>query len=158
MTRILAMARADITTGVSDRLPKTRLAVAREQAVRSLEVARSRQVASLAFGQLAHLGLTGVVEAGAAAAFAVATLEKLTAYEQTSKIEIRESIRVWLAHHGQYEPAAAVLGVHRHTLRYRVRKAAELLGRDLDDPSARMDLWFALTVHSGQREGLDRPV
>lgn len=150
MTRILTMARPDITIGVSDRLPKTRLATARDQALRGLEVARSRRVASLAFGELAKLGLTGVVEAGAAAAFAVATLEKLTAYEQTSKVDLRESIRVWLAHHGQYEPAAAVLGVHRHTLRYRVRKAAELLGRDLDDPSARMDLWFALTVHSGQ--------
>ncbi len=107
-------------------------------------------MSALRFGDLTRLGLAGVVEPEAAEAFAAATLEQLTAYERSSKIDLRESLRVWLAHHGQFEPAAGSLGIHRHTLRYRVRKAAELLGRDLDDPSVRMDLWFALTVHSGQ--------
>jgi purine catabolism regulator len=55
-----------------------------------------------------------------------------------------ESVRVWLAHHGQWEPAAAQLAVHRHTLRKRIRRAAELLGRDVDQPGTRAELWVAL--------------
>jgi len=58
--------------------------------------------------------------------------------------ELRETLRVWLAHHGQWDPAATRLGVHRHTLRNRVRKAEELLGRSLDSPGLRAELWLAL--------------
>lgn len=36
------------------------------------------------------------------------------------------------------------LGVHRHTLRYRMRRVEEILGRSLDDPDVRMELWLAL--------------
>jgi purine catabolism regulator len=54
------------------------------------------------------------------------------------------SLRAWLAHHGQWEPAAAALGVHRHTLRKRMRRAGDLLGRDLDEPGTRAELWLAL--------------
>jgi purine catabolism regulator len=150
LTRFVAMARPGLTLGASERVPTAQIAAARDQAVHSLQVARSRRVPSMGFGELTRLGLSGVVEPEAATAFAAATLERLTAYERTSKVDLRESLRVWLSHHGQFEPAAGALGIHRHTLRYRVRKAADLLGRDLDDPSVRMDLWFALTVHSGQ--------
>lgn len=59
---------------------------------------------------------------------------------------IEQSLVVWLAHHGQTSPAAAELGVHRHTLRGRVRTAASLLQRDLDDPDARAELWAALRL------------
>ncbi len=150
LTRVITMAGSGTTLGSSERQPTMQIAAARGQALHSLQVARSRKVPSLGFGELTRLGLSGVVEPAAAEAFAAATLEILTAYERTSTIDLRESVRVWLAHHGQFEPAARTLGIHRHTLRYRVRKAAQLLGRDLDDPSVRMDLWFALSVHSGQ--------
>ncbi|SER64098.1 purine catabolism regulatory protein [Lentzea xinjiangensis] len=58
--------------------------------------------------------------------------------------ETRETVRVWLAHHGAWDPAAARLGVHRHTVRNRVRKAEEALGRSLDSPGLRAELWLAL--------------
>jgi purine catabolism regulator len=34
--------------------------------------------------------------------------------------------------------------VHRHTLRKRMARAAELLDRDLDAPGVRAELWIAL--------------
>ncbi|MCD0448463.1 PucR family transcriptional regulator [Actinocorallia sp. API 0066] len=59
---------------------------------------------------------------------------------------LRASLHAYLAHHGQGDPAARALGVHRHTLRNRMRRTAELLGRDLDDPTVRAELWLALTL------------
>ncbi|WP_439659957.1 PucR family transcriptional regulator [Lentzea sp. HUAS TT2] len=58
--------------------------------------------------------------------------------------ETRETLRIWLTHHGAWDPAAAELGVHRHTLRNRVRKAEQALGRSLDSPGLRAELWLAL--------------
>jgi len=69
--------------------------------------------------------------------FADALLEPLDA-------ETRETLRVWLSHHGSWDPAAAQLGVHRHTLRNRVRRAEQALGRSLDSPGLRAELWLAL--------------
>ena len=43
--------------------------------------------------------------------------------------------------------AAAELHVHRHTLRYRVRKIEELTGRDLSNAGDRLELWLALRAH-----------
>lgn len=59
---------------------------------------------------------------------------------------ILHSLRVWLAHHGQTSPAAAELGIHRHTLRTRMQTAESLLQRDLDEPGTRADLWAALQL------------
>ncbi|MET9231161.1 PucR family transcriptional regulator [Lentzea sp. NPDC003310] len=69
--------------------------------------------------------------------FAEAVLRPLDA-------ESRETLRVWLGHHGAWDPAAAELAVHRHTLRNRVRRAEQALGRSLDSPGVRAELWLAL--------------
>ena len=44
------------------------------------------------------------------------------------------------------DTAAADLGVHRHTLRYRMKRVEEALGRSLDDADLRAELWLALRV------------
>ncbi|MEV7613364.1 helix-turn-helix domain-containing protein [Streptomyces sp. NPDC089799] len=62
---------------------------------------------------------------------------------------LRGTLRAWLAHHGGWDRAATSLGVHRNTVRQRIARCAELLGRDLDDPDVRMELWFALNRASG---------
>ncbi|MER8092180.1 PucR family transcriptional regulator [Streptomyces goshikiensis] len=54
------------------------------------------------------------------------------------------TLRAWLAHHGSWDRTAAALGVHRNTVRQRVARCTALLGRDLDDPDTRMEMWFAL--------------
>ena len=63
---------------------------------------------------------------------------------------VPSSTRAWLAHHGQWDVAAQELGVHRHTLRYRIRRVEELLGRSLDDADLRAELWFALELRAHQ--------
>jgi sugar diacid utilization regulator len=45
-----------------------------------------------------------------------------------------------------YDDAAAALSVHRNTLKYRLKRIREVLGRDPNDGSARLDLHMATTV------------
>lgn len=60
--------------------------------------------------------------------------------------DIERSLEAWLRHNGQLSPAAEELGIHRHTLRSRIRTAASLLQRDLESPDARAELWTALRI------------
>ena len=55
-----------------------------------------------------------------------------------------KSLGSFLNHNGHWEAAAAELGVHRHTLRKRIDRVVELIGRDLDSAHTRSELWIAL--------------
>ena len=70
-------------------------------------------------------------------------------HDATGRGDLVASLRAWLSRHGQWDAAAADLGVHRHTLRYRMRRVEEILGRSLDDPDVRMELWLALKTTAG---------
>jgi purine catabolism regulator len=126
--------------------PAGPLHTAVEQAGRALDAARRLGRARVRFADLAGSGLRDLVPARDAAAFAEALLDPLVRHDARGRGDLVASLREWLAHHGQWDPAAAALGVHRHTLRARIGKAAELLGRDLDSPGVRAELWFALQV------------
>ena len=58
--------------------------------------------------------------------------------------ELVESVRTFIAAGGRWEQGADALGIHRHTLRYRVRQAEELLERDLSSAEDRLEIWLAL--------------
>ncbi|MGH8826908.1 MAG: PucR family transcriptional regulator [Jiangellaceae bacterium] len=94
---------------------------------------------------LAAMGLSGLVDPAEAGRFAERVLEPLRGYlDSGGKVDLIASLRSYLAHHGQWQPAAEELGIHRHTLRYRIGRVEDLLGRSLSLPQTRMDLWFAL--------------
>lgn len=122
--------------GISPPVPVSAVAQGYRQALDALAAARPSSPV-VRFEDLAGTGLMALLPEGAGRAFAESLLRPLSA-------ELRESLRVWLAHHGQWDPAAARLGVHRHTLRNRVRRAESLLGRSLDVPGVRAELWLAL--------------
>jgi purine catabolism regulator len=94
------------------------------------------------FERLAGRGFSSLVDAGAAAAWATDYIAGIAASPESA--ELLATIRAWLTHHGQVDAAATELGVHRHTVRHRLRRAETLLERGLDDPAVRADLWFAL--------------
>jgi purine catabolism regulator len=71
-------------------------------------------------------------------------LEPLTEHDRLRGTHLLTTLEVFLAHNSQAVPAAAALGVHRHTLRNRIRKVTELTGRNLDSPHDRTELWLAL--------------
>ncbi|MER6944604.1 PucR family transcriptional regulator [Nonomuraea sp. NPDC000554] len=117
-----------------------------DQARRAFETGRSGLTR---FGELAGQGLLALVEPAAAEAFAGALLAPLTGYG--SRADLVESLRAYLDSNGHWDAAAQRLGIHRHTLRYRMRRVTELLGRDLDDPGVRAELWIALTAIASTR-------
>ncbi|WP_370588743.1 PucR family transcriptional regulator [Pseudonocardia sp. C8] len=139
----------DVRAGISDPAPVTGLGGALREASRALDTAERRDRAVLRFADLAGSGLAALVPAEDAAAFAESVLAPLVRHDAERRGDLVGSLREWLAHHGQWDPAAARLGVHRHTLRARIEKAGALLGRDLDSPGARAELWFALHSRPG---------
>jgi purine catabolism regulator len=114
------------------------------QARHAAEHGRANGHPVTAFADLAGHGLQTLLDPAATALFAEALLAPLVAADRAGAADLVESLRVWLGSHGQWEPAAARLGVHRHTLRKRIRRAEELLGRDLASPGVRAELWLAL--------------
>ena len=95
------------------------------------------------FAELAREGIVGLVDPDAGRGFADRLLAPL---ESRDRGDLVASVRAWLGHNGQWDAAATSLGIHRHTLRYRMRRVEELLGKDVDDPDVRADLWIALAI------------
>lgn len=84
-------------------------------------------------------GVAGLVSPGEAREHALATLAPIA-----DSAALVATLRTWLALHGSWDRTAVALQVHRNTVRQRIARAAALLDMDLDDPDARMELWFAL--------------
>lgn len=120
--------------GVSPPAAYDRLPRAIDQARAARDRARGG-VAVFRGGDIAVLDTLGD-DARAAARAALAPLEEHPSLAAT--------LRVWLEHDARFEDAARALGVHRHTVRARVARAEDLLGRELTSFAARADLWAAL--------------
>ncbi|MGE0215964.1 PucR family transcriptional regulator [Mycolicibacterium sp.] len=58
--------------------------------------------------------------------------------------ELIDTLTAFLQHNGHIESAAADLGVHRHTLRNRMRRIMGLLDDDLESADSRTQLWLAV--------------
>jgi purine catabolism regulator len=132
--------------GVSDPVALTDADQALIQAEQALSAAR-RQTGEgvvLRHGDLPGQGLLGLLDPQVAEGFATTLLAPLIAYDPS----LIDSLRAYLDANGQGESAARELGVHRHTLRHRMRRVSELLDRDLDDPAVRAELWIALSVRA----------
>lgn len=134
--------------GLSERGSADELAELLQQAERAEELARRQSPpVSLAYRPEMHAGVLQLLQSSPEAMRrAQGLLSPLRGHDERHGDDLEHSLGVWLAHHGQTSPAAAELGVHRHTLRTRVRTAGSLLQRDLDDPDARAELWAALRL------------
>lgn len=136
-------AREGLHTGVSDPVAPPDVADALHRAERAMDLAARRDVSVLSDAD-AMSGSLGLVAPSDAAAFARTLLHPLQEHGERTDVDLVASLEAWLRHHGHLERAAAELGVHRHTLRHRIRRAEQLLGRSLDETDTRMDIWFAL--------------
>ncbi|GAA3890798.1 PucR family transcriptional regulator [Streptomyces lacrimifluminis] len=134
----------ELVVGMSGPAGPIAAAAAYKQAEQALSVARRRGRVLVGHEQLAAGSVVPLLADDAVRAFADGLLRPLYAHDATGRGDLVASLRAWLSRHGQWDAAAADLGVHRHTLRYRMRRVEEILGRSLDDPDVRMELWLAL--------------
>ncbi len=129
--------------GVSCELDLTAPANVR-QAVEQADHAAALGPGLRAFEDEPSRGLASLLDAATTATWATAYLGDLMVTPEGP--ELMDTLRAWLGQHGQVDAAAQELGIHRHTVRHRLRRAEGLLGRALEDPAVRADLWFALTA------------
>jgi purine catabolism regulator len=139
--RALAMAPGVQSVGVSCVLDLTDPVNVR-QAMDQADQAAALGTGLCSFDDEPARGLTSLIDAATTSAWAAGYLgDLMTAAEGP---ELMDTLRAWLEQHGQVDAAAQKLGIHRHTVRHRLRRAEGALGRSLDDPAVRADLWFAL--------------
>ncbi|EGO65247.1 PucR family transcriptional regulator [Acetonema longum] len=62
--------------------------------------------------------------------------------------DLLETLEIYLECQGNVVAAAEKLFIHRNTLRYRLERLQELLGRDWDNPDYRFTLWMALKARN----------
>jgi DNA-binding PucR family transcriptional regulator len=133
-----------LALGMSAPTGPAAVTAAYRQAREALAVARRRGRPLVEHDDVATGSVLALLADDAVRAFADGTLRALHEHDAHGRGDLVASLRAWLAHHGQWDAAAADLGVHRHTLRYRMRRVEEILERSLDDPDVRMELWLAL--------------
>ncbi|MFJ4965662.1 PucR family transcriptional regulator [Streptomyces sp. NPDC088729] len=134
----------EVVVGLSAPSGPIAVSAAYKQAEQALSVARRRGRALVEHEELAAGSVLPLLADDAVRAFADGMLRALYEHDAKGRGDLVASLRAWLSRHGQWDAAAADLGVHRHTLRYRMRRVEEILGRSLDDPDVRMELWLAL--------------
>ncbi|MFJ8747788.1 PucR family transcriptional regulator [Streptomyces sp. NPDC102441] len=134
----------DVVVGMSAPSGPIAVSAAYKQAEQALSVARRRGRTMVEHEELAAGSVLPLLADDAVRAFADGMLRPLQEHDAKGRGDLVASLRAWLSRHGQWDAAAADLGVHRHTLRYRMRRVEEILGRSLDDADVRMELWLAL--------------
>ncbi len=132
------------------------LATLHIQATHCAALARSRGVAEVSFASLHTAPLWSTLNDSLLSALSATLLDRLdTAGEHEPSL--RHTLQVWLAQNCANAPAAAALGIHRHTLTARLRLCEQALQRDLSDFGTRAELWVALsaaqhTAHTARTE------
>lgn len=115
------------------------------------EARRARRAVSrddpfVTFEHLAEHGMQGLLLASGGAELARRMLSPLLELPAEERDALITTLRVWLTHNGVWDPAARELGIHRHTLRSRVRRVDLLLDLDLEGFGDRAELWAALQL------------
>ena len=132
--------------GLADPVAIEDFASGMEQAVLAARAAEAEGKTLVSYAEHSGRGLLSLIDPVVARVFADRVLAPLRQHDESGRGELVDSLRCWLEHHGHWDNAAGALGVHRHTLRNRIRKVAELLGRDLELPGVRAELWVAVQV------------
>jgi len=73
-------------------------------------------------------------------------LSRVAAYDDRHDGSLLPTLRAWLEHGGSTVDAARALHIHANTCRYRLQRAQEIAGIDLDDPAQRFHAQFLLRV------------
>ena len=90
-----------------------------------------------------HLGASGGLPTGL-----IADLTPLTSYDSSHHSDLLRTADVYFSADGNVARTATVLGVHRNTVRQRLDRIGELMGKDWNRMPRKLDLQLALRVHT----------
>jgi hypothetical protein len=93
---------------------------------------------------LAALALRG--EPSALPILAARRLAPLAHLRESQRESLLATLHTWLRHWGSRSAVSAELFVHPQTVSYRLKRLRQLLGDDLDDPTARFELLIVLAA------------
>jgi purine catabolism regulator len=68
-----------------------------------------------------------------------------------------ETLHLWLIERRSIEATADRMQVHRHTIRNRIQRIAQVTGHDLDSIDTQTELWLALKARGFQRTAIPSP-
>jgi purine catabolism regulator len=137
---------SEVTAGESSPVVLADLERGRREAEQALAAGLRLGRRHTTFADVGADGLLSLVSTPEGRAFAAALVRPLIDADGRGRGELLASLRAWLEHNGHWDGAAAALGVHRHTLRSRIQRIEELLGRDLDAAGVRAELWTAVRL------------
>ncbi|WP_090708201.1 PucR family transcriptional regulator [Mycetocola miduiensis] len=139
---------AGVAAGMSEPALWSETGTATKQAVQALEraLASDAEASVVVFSDVAERGLAALLPHADAVEIARALLRPVRDHDAENGTDLIGDVKVWLEHHGQWDPAARALGIHRHTLKNRVALVEKLIGRPLATVDARTNLWLALRV------------
>lgn len=124
------------------------LADAAEQASQALQFARQHQGSRLFFYE--RLGIArlfaAIPQRNLLVTFCEQQLGPFCFARDGDTNELKRTVRRFLDSFGNLQQASASLGIHRNTLRQRLKRFEELLGISLQDPHARLNVQNALLI------------
>jgi PucR family transcriptional regulator, purine catabolism regulatory protein len=135
-----------LTVGESTEAELAEIARAHREADQALAIGIHSHQQHIQFADIGASAMLGLLATPQATAFAESLLRPLIDHDASGRGDLVTSLGTWLEHNGQWDAAAAELGVHRHTLRHRIRRVSELLGRNLDVAAVRVELWTAVRL------------
>jgi purine catabolism regulator len=138
-------ANGELMAGAGSLVPHGQLPQTVREARYALQVCHTEGRTEAEFRDLGtYQLLLSLQDPQALATFASSVLGPLDEYDESHGGHLLPSLQAFLERNARWEAAAAELYVHRHTLRYRMRKVEELTGRDLTSARDRMELFLAL--------------
>ena len=131
-----------LRAGVGSATPIHRAATSDRQALEALEHTSVSQRIS-AWDEVVAGGIAGLVPAETARAYARDLLHPVREAGAGGE-DLLPVLRTFLTHNGNRSRTAAELSIHRNTLLQRLQLIEHALGRSLEDPQVRAELWIAL--------------
>jgi purine catabolism regulator len=142
---VAARSSGAVIAGGGRLVPFERLLQGLREATYALRLCRADRRLQAEFADLgAYQLLLSLQDPEALQTFADSVLAPLDDYDRVHGTELLHSLRAFLERNARWESAAKDLYVHRHTLRYRMRKVEELTGRSLSSARDRMEFFLSL--------------
>ena len=153
----------EITVSIGIGRPHTTLVDLRQSYYEALYAIQIRKIKGstsviASFDDLGSYGLLlGLQDTVSLEVFYDSVLGKLRAYDEQNASDLVKSLACFLEANGHWGEAAERLYVHRHTLRYRMKRVEDITGRDLGSSQDRMEFWLALKARELVAQSGKRP-